>query len=306
MKVKSRLMLRGATVVPVLTLLIAGLLAPAAAAVDDVPSEQSMGEGSGGAVTTTLVLRPICTSDDMHRFAVVNDAGPATQFTVEVESTTAEPLAIGPGETVRFWVDAAHAGPVEITWPDGSASATPAGDACAPEAAPPAADPEPEEPVAAAPVAPSERDAQARPEEPVPPESAQPMVDPPSEPTAGPARDAAEPAAPNAAPPARDDTGHREPSAAPEDGDAAGAGRTTPRPRPSHSAFACPDHWMAVDSDGDGTISGADECELVVETGAAGGVPGALFTTVALIVTVGLLIASVVLGTLGRRRMSPR
>jgi hypothetical protein len=63
---------------------------------------------------------------------------------------------------------------------------------------------------------------------------------------------------------------------------------------------------MAVDSDGDGTINGADECELVVETGAAGGSPGALFTTVALIVTVGLLIASVAFGAVGRRRMSPR
>jgi len=297
-------MLRGATVVPALALLVAGLIVPGATARADVPSEQSMGEGSGAAVTTTLVLRPICTSDDMQRFAVVNDAGPATRFTVEVEATTAEPLAIGPGETVRFWVDAAHAGPVEITWPDGSASATPADDACAPEpeAAPPAADPEPEEPAATASV-PSERDAQERPEAPAPPESVPPPTDAPAGSTAGSARDAAGPEAPDAAPPARD-TGRRQASAAAPE--AAGDGRTTPRPRPSQSAFACPDHWMAVDSDGDGTISGADECELVVETGAAGGSKGALFATAALIVTVGLLIASVTFGAVGRRRMSPR
>lgn len=304
MNVKSRPMLRGATV----ALLLAALV-PATAAGTDVGGPS---EGSMAAENTRLVLRPVCTSGDLHRFAVVNEAGPATRFTVEVASTTVEPLTVAPGDTVRFWVPAGQADPVEITWPDGSASATPAANACAPEtdvpAAAPASEPAPpQQPVDPGPPSPAGADDQTRPDDPAaPPAPVPPSSDPSADPAPEPEPDAADPDVPPAAAPAPEGRDAREPpAAAPEAGVSAG-GRTTPRPQPSGSELACPDSWVAVDGDGDGTIDGADECELVVEAGAGGRPSGAMFTTAALIVTLGLLIASVAAGALSRRHMSSR
>lgn len=296
MNVMARLMLRGVTVA-----LLVGAPVPAAAAGTDVegPSEQSLEEGSTDAVATRLVLRPVCSSDELHRFAVVNESGPGTRFTVEVAAPASEPLAIAPGETVRFWVHADHGGPVEISWPDGSASATAAQEACTSGNEVPAAEPTEQEraerPVEPAPWTATERNGPARPEEP-PPDT------PSADSTAEPAPRAADPPAPAGVPA----PGEPATPEAPADGiagSAAPGALTTPRPRPSGAAFACPDNWVAVDGDGDGTIDGGDDCELVVETGADGGSTGTALTTAALIITLGLLIASVGAGAVSRRAM---
>jgi hypothetical protein len=300
MNVKARLMLRGVTVA-----LLVGALVPAAAGTSagtDVegPSEQSLEEGSTDAVATRLVLRPVCSSDELHRFAVVNESGPATRFTVEVAAPPSAALAIAAGETVRFWVDADHDGPVGISWPDGSASATAAREACTSGNELPAAEPteqeRAEQPVEPAPSTATERNGQARPEEPPPADT------PSTDSAAESAPRAADPPAPAGVPA----PGEPAPREAPADGTAASAApgaQTTPRPRPSGAAFACPDHWVAVDGDGDGTIDGGDDCELVVETGADGGSTGTALTTAALIITLGLLIASVGAGAVSRRAM---
>lgn len=294
MNVRYRLVLRGATV----ALLAACMFAAPAGTADDVgsASERSTEEGGGGPATTRLVLRPVCTSNDLHRFAVVNESGPATQFTVEVAATATGPLAIAAGETLRFWVDADDAGPVEIAWPDGSASATPAEDTCT-EADVPATS-------SAAQMAteqPAIRPPSASPD---PDEQQEPAASAPTRPSASPSAGTARVPEPDAADPNGAAPG-APPAAALEPG-VPGGGRPAPHPSPSGSAFACPDGWLAVDSDGDGTIDDADECEMLVETGAAGRSPGVLFTTAALIVTLGLLIGSVVFGAVGHRRMSPR
>lgn len=310
MNVTYRLVLRGATV----ALLAACVLAaPAGTAAADVgsASDRSTEEGGGGPATTRLVLRPVCTSNDLHRFAVVNESGPATQFTVEVAATATGPLAIAAGETVRFWVDADAARPVEIAWPDGSASATPAEDTCA-EAEVPATSSSAHMPTAH----PATRPPSASPD---PDEQQEPAASAPARPSAGPSAGAApvpepdaadpngaDPGAPPATTPGPEEPAVEEPPAAALEPGVPGGGRPAPHPSPSGSAFACPDGWLAVDSDSDGTIDDADECEMLVETGAAGRSSGVLFTTVALIVTLSLLIASVVFGAVGQRRMSPR
>ena len=299
MNVKARLMLRGVTVALLVGALVPAVAVAADAAGTDVegPSEQSLGEGSTDAAATRLVLRPVCTSDDLHRFAVVNEAGPATRFTVEVAAPSADALTIAPGETVGFWVHADHDGPVEISWPDGTASATPAQQACTSGNEVPVAEPSEQEraeqPAESARSTASQRSGQARPEGPPPPDT------PSADSAAEPAPRAADPPAP-AGPPAPDEP------ATSADGTATSAApgaQTTPRPRPSGAAFACPDNWVAVDGDGDGTIDGGDECELVVETGADGGSTGTMLTTAALIITLGLLIASVGVGAVSRRAM---
>lgn len=321
MNVRDRLVLRGATVALMTACVLA---APAGNAAADVgsASEQSTEDGAGGPATTRLVLRPVCTSNELHRFAVVNEAGPATQFTVEVAATATGPLAIAPGETVRFWVDADDGRPVEIAWPDGSASATPAEGTCTdaevpatspaeqvpaeqPATRPPPASPdrdEQQEPAASTPVRPSASpSADTAPEPDRDPDAADPDATAPE-----PEPDSADPGAQPATTPGPDEPAVAEPPAAARESGPPGAGRPAPHPSPSGSAFACPDGWLAVDSNGDGTVDDVDECEVLVETGAAGRSSGALFTTAALIVTLGLLIASVVFGAVGRRRMSPR
>lgn len=310
MNVRYRLVLHGATVALLAACVLAAPAGMAAADVGSAP-EPLTEEGGGGPATTRLVLRPVCTSNDLHRFAVVNESGPATQFTVEVAATATGPLAIAAGETVRFWVDADDAGPVEIAWPDGSASATPAEDTCAeadvpassssahmptehPATRPPSASPdrdEQQEPAASAPARPS-----ASPSAGTAPVGEPDAADP----------NGADPGAPPATTPAPEEPAVEEPPAAALQPGASGDGRPAPHPSPSGSAFACPDGWLAVDSDSDGTIDDADECEMLVETGAAGRSSGVLFTTVALIVTLGLLIASIVFGAVGHRRMSTR
>ena len=66
--------------------------------------------------------------------------------------------------------------------------------------------------------------------------------------------------------------------------------------------MACPDGWVAVDSDVDGRFEPSDKCEALVETAARASAPGAVFPAVALLMTIGLLVASISLGAVSRRR----
>ena len=70
----------------------------------------------------------------------------------------------------------------------------------------------------------------------------------------------------------------------------------TPSPQPSASTFACPGGWVVVDADGDDAIDGADRCERVIETSAAGQLPADTLPVVALVVTMVLLLASIGIG----------
>jgi hypothetical protein len=66
--------------------------------------------------------------------------------------------------------------------------------------------------------------------------------------------------------------------------------------------MVCPDGWIPVDSDADGRFEASDTCEVLVETAAQRSAVGSAFPTVALIVTIGLLVASIGLGAFGRQR----
>ena len=66
--------------------------------------------------------------------------------------------------------------------------------------------------------------------------------------------------------------------------------------------MVCPDGWIPVDSDADGRFEATDSCEVLVETAAQASAGGATFPTIALIVTVGLLVASIGLGAFSRQR----
>lgn len=299
---------RGATTALLGTL----LMIPTAAFADVLPPS----EAPALADTTTLVLRPVCRRGDLHRLAVVHDAGPATEFAVAVDGAspddTATDMAIGEGETVHFWVDAAADTPVEITWPDGNAEATPVGGACtadgAPANPPPAGAQEPgpivAQPPAATPAphlpADTAADPAAHPGQAggpsAPPLAADGVPAPdgaaPGDPSVVPGQDLAD-GGTTAAPPATRSAASaaRQPRTAPSVVTA-----RTPRPAPSGSAFACPGGWVVVDADGDAAIDGADRCERVFETSAEGQVSGDALPVAALVVTMVLLLTSIGIG----------
>jgi hypothetical protein len=241
---------------------------------------------------TTLVLEPVCAIDGLHRFAVNSVAGPGTQFTVAVAGSDGKTMAIEAGQTRHFWVEQ-QAGPVQIVWDGGSASATGVDEACGPDAVPSDVLIEP---------LPSATDAPA-----------------PDRPASTPSRPpASEPAAPSTAteqpatgPPAerRNGDGASRPATSPRAADAPQGvtppGRDTraePRPRRFDGTMVCPDGWIPVDSDADGRFEASDSCEVLVETAAQASAVGVTFPTIALIVTVGLLVASIGLGAFGRQR----
>lgn len=300
------LWLRGATAALVCMILVA---VPARADAPAAVNGASATDAPLVADTTTLALRPVCDRGDLQRFAVANEVGPATVFTVAVAGVEADrDVPIAAGETVFFWVDTAADAAVEITWPDGSAAAVPAGDPCTADTAPddqPAAVGAPEEPALPQPDTTDDRDGQQRaPDEPAP----APVPD-----TAG-ASDhattdgsdvhaAADDPPPAAADVQREPPGEQPSIAVPEGQDAADA--RIPRPRPSGSAFACPGGWVAVDVDGDNAIDAADGCERILETGAVGEARRDAFTLAALLVTVVLLVASLGVGAVRRGDIAP-
>lgn len=314
MESRCGMWLRGATAALLSTTL---LMAPVAAHASVAePSDAPLASES-----TTLVLRPICRRADLHRFAVTNEAGPATAFTVAASGDAAEDaVPIAAGETVYFWVDAgADAGgaePVEITWPDGSAAAVPVSDPCnsgtpddptpqdpTPED-PPVGDVGPDGPAVPPPAEGGDATPDIQPEAPASPE----MPDAPgASEFASPDRPGLGGGTDGSSQP--DDTVAQQPpgtrpSGTPPAG-AAGADAITPRPRPSDSAFACPGGWVAVDTDGDRAIDGSDSCERVVETGAVGETSNDMLTLAALLITVVLLVGSIGIGAVRSGRITP-
>ena len=237
---------------------------------------------------TALLLQPICTADGLQRFSVTHITGPATEFTVRAAGTTdGQTLSIGVGQTRHFWVEAAPA--TEIEWADGSASATPASEACssqvadadAPPPAPPSA------PSGSAESVPSEGSSA------LPASSATPEPDATAAPLGGNGSE------PPVAPPDA-------PAVAAQDSAEPQGEQAAPRPRPNGpgGAYVCPEGWVPVDANGDGRIEPSDECEVLVATGADGALVRAPFATVALLVTIGLLVTSVAVGALGRGRVA--
>ena len=250
-------------------------------------------------VATTLVLEPVCATDGLHRFAVNNVEGPDTQFIVAAAGGAGgETMAIEAGQTRHFWI-VQQAAPVQIVWDDGSASATGIDEECGPDTVP--------SDVLIEPLPPPATEAPR----PTPPASG-PRSQPSDEPTA-PSTATSEPAS-GAAGPAerrnRDDTARPEtnPRAAeardeaPDDQGRAGGASAEPRPRLLDGAMVCPDGWIPVDSDADGRFEASDSCEVLVETAAQRSVAGEAFPTVALIVTITLLVVSIGLGAAGRQR----
>ena len=233
---------------------------------------------------TMLVIRPLCRTHALHRFAVDNVEGPATQFTVSVDGREGETLLIGAGETRNFWVDAERPGAVEIGWVGGSASTTGVDEACDPDIVPPDV-PAPSETPAAAPstaTSPSPRSGSEA--------SAPPTITemPDFKPTT----------------PAQHVQRSGQLGAATEAPGEGGPGDTgvEPPPRIVDGIVACPDGWVAVDSDVDGRFEPSDKCEALVETAAQASAPGAALPAVALLVTIGLLIGSISVGAVSRRR----
>jgi hypothetical protein len=285
----SRRALRGAF----LTLCFGVLVSAAPAVARAGESEPAASEAPGSDVTT-LVLEPVCTAGGLHRFAVNSVEGPDTHFTVAAAGGAGgETMAIEAGETRHFWV-AQQAAPVQIAWDDGSASATGVDEACGPDMVP--------SDVLVEPLPPSATDAP-----------------PPTSPTSRPSRHSEEPTAPStatgkpapeAAAPAerRDREDSAEPETSPRAAEASGdEGQARdrsvePRPRLFDGTMVCPDGWLPVDSDADGRFEASDSCEVLVETAAQASATGEAFPTVALIVTIGLLVASIGLGAVGRRR----
>lgn len=238
--------------------------------------------------TTTLMLQPVCADDDLQRFAVKHMAGPATEYSVRAAGTAdGETFPIAVGETQHFWVEAAQS--IVIEWADGSASAAAASEACSAPPAPPAVAPSPAPPSASRRAA--EQAASEAPEAP--------------EPTAAPAPDATPmpQRSERASPPAAAPDG---PTVAPRDAAEPQDAQGAPRPRPDRpgGAYVCPGGWIPVDRDEDGRIEPSDECEVFVATGADGGPVRTPFTTVALLVTIGLLVTSIAVGALSRRALA--
>jgi hypothetical protein len=237
---------------------------------------------------TMLVVRPLCRTHALHRFAVDNVEGPATQFTVSVAGREGETLLIGAGETRNFWVDAERPGAVEIGWAGGSASTTGVDEACDPDIVPPDV-PFPALSEIGTPVA-------------TPSTATSPSPRSGSEASAPPTITEMPDFKPT--PPAQHAKRSGQLGSATEAPGEGGPGDTgaEPPPRIVDGVVACPDGWVAVDSDVDGRFEPSDNCEALVETAARASVPGAAFPAVALLVTIGLLIASISLGAVSRRR----
>ncbi|HSK92212.1 MAG TPA: hypothetical protein VK875_12975 [Euzebyales bacterium] len=286
---KDRQGLREATLALVLGVLVV-LVPPGRARAGD--SEAPTQDAEPAAPPATLVLEAVCGSGDMHRFAVVHTSGPATRFT----PASGDAVAIAAGTTVHFWVDDPDTA-VTITWPGGSAEASPSGEPCAAEPEP--ADPEPADPEPAPDPPAGDPDPEPAPIRP-PGETATAAVpvDPPAAagPPAGPVADPDPPGDERVAPPGDSLQG------------APAAVAPAPRPRPGPDGFVCPDGWVIVDADGDRSRDASDACERLVETGVPGRPAGTWLTTAALIVTLGLLLASLAAGMTGRvggRRPAP-
>ena len=214
-----------------------------------------------------LALRALCTAGQLHRFAVDNVAGPATEFEARlVGEPGGETLTIAAGATRYFWVTAAQPGTTAITWPDGTASASQSDQPCDPDADAPVG-PEPEMTERS----PSSSDDASA-------EGATPA------PRAGTTSEAPAPAE---APPSS--AGRR-----------AAAGRQ-PRPTAQGTDFACPDGWIAVDSDGDRSIDDADDCEAVIGAPASAQRSPVSWPAVTLVVTLALLVFAIGLGATTRR-----
>jgi hypothetical protein len=290
----SRRALGGALIAPWVVVLLC--MAPAGAIASE--TEPATSEAPTTDVTT-LVLEPVCATDGLHRFAVNNTEGPDTQFIVATgDGAGGQTMAIDAGQTRHFWVE--QPGSVEIAWADGSASATGVDVACAPDIAPPA------DPLSG----PSATDTPR----PTPRPSASPSPQPTSEASAPTTPEAGQPAPaapagrrprPAAPEPATDSQptgslGDDDPSA----GDpAVRHPQTEPRPRLLDGTMVCPDGWIPIDGDADGRFEASDTCEVLVETAAQASPVGAAFPTIALIVTIGLLVASMGWGAFRRQRV---
>jgi hypothetical protein len=266
--------------------------APAAA---DVPSEPEVEESevigsefsAPAPAPAMLVLEPQCSRDGLRRFAVEHLAGPATQFAVSVAGTPdGQNLAIAVGETLQFWVEAAEADPVQITWSDGTASATPVDDPCVPAGN-----------VYGAPG-------------PAPGPSAMPTPSPDPTPADRPRpTPGLDDAVARVATGSSGNAGSRvsQPGtglapAAPGDWASDDTQAASPRPRPSGGAIVCPDGWVPVDTDSDRSIETSDRCEVVIETASEARPAGSGFTVAALAVTIALLLASISVGAVSRHR----
>jgi hypothetical protein len=241
-----------------------------------------------GADPTMLVFRPLCRTDALHCFAVDNVEGPATQFTVSVAGGEGETLPIGAGETRYFWVDTDRPGGVKIGWAGGSASAAGVDEACDPDIVPP------DVPLPAL----SEIGSPAA----TPSTSTSPSPQPGSEASAPPTITETPDFKPT--PPAQRARRAGQLGVATEAPGDGGPGDSSaePPPRIVDGIVACPDGWIPVDSDVDGRFEPSDKCEVLVETAARASAAGAAFPAAALIVTIGLLIASIGVGAASRRR----
>jgi hypothetical protein len=280
--VLSRRALRGTLLALAVALLILTAQAAAVGGSTEAASERP------GTDPTMLVFRPLCSTDALHRFAVDNVEGPATQFTVSVAGREGETLPIGAGETRHFWVDAERPAEVEVRWAGGSASATGVDEACDPDIVPP------DVPLPAL----SEMGTPAA----APSTSTSPSPQPRSEASAPPTITETPDRKPT--PPAQRATraGQRgSATEAPGDGGPGDTGADPP-PRIVDGIVACPDGWIPVDSDVDGRFEPSDKCEVLVETAARASAVSAAFPAAALIVTIGLLIASIGVGAVSRRR----
>jgi hypothetical protein len=285
--VTSRRVWRGAFV----ALAIGALSAvPAAADVSSEPeveqSEAIWSELSAPA-PAILLLEPQCSRDGLRRFAVEHAAGPATQFAVSVgETPDVRNMAIGVGETLQFWVEAAESDRIKITWPDGAASSTPVDQPCvadgnvygAPGRAPELA------------------------VSPAPTPSADPTPSDRPSPTPAPDDTAARVTTGSSGDPSSRVSEAANGAAAAGDAAINDRGKASPRPRPSGGAIACPDGLVPVDSDSDGQVEMSDRCQDVIETASEGRVAGSGLTVAALAVTLALLLTSIGVGAVSRHR----
>jgi len=264
--------------------------APAAA---DVPSEPEVEESEiigsefSAPAPAMLMLEPQCSGDGLRRFAVEHLAGPATQFAVSVAGTPdGQNLAIAVGGTLQFWVEAAGSDPVQITWSDGTASATPVDDPCVPAGN-----------VNGAPG-------------PAPAPSAMPTPSPdptpPDRPRPATGRDHADArvatGASGGAPPRESEPATGPAPVAPGGAAIDDRPAASPQPRPSGGAIVCPDGWVPVDSDSDQRIETSDQCQVVIETASEARPAGSGLTVAALAVTIALLLASISVGAVSRPR----
>jgi hypothetical protein len=284
--VTSRWALRAEVVVLALGVLLAA--APAAAeAAEAVRSEPVATEAPD---RVTLTLGPLCTNEEgLRRFAVEHVAGPATRFTVSVAGVQdGERLRLKVGEARRFWVDAALEDQVEITWPDGSATATPVEDPCAPDVGL-YTDPEPAPEPSVAP-APAASDGPTQPPRRRSPRARERPL----------ARGDTAPNDRDASPPSGGRPEER--AAAPSHAAEPDRARAAPRPRRSGDDIVCPNGWVPVDRDGDARIETSDGCEVMIETASGPPPGGASITVAALVVTMMLLVASIGVGAVSRRR----